>query len=79
MTGSKQVLETVVETTHDLNLFHITDYDGSWDGFDPGRSTQGAETTADQLVTVRSLKNILDIDEEDAGPTRIVTEEALTE
>ena len=79
MTGSKQVLETVVETTHDLNLFHITDYDGSWDGFDPGRSTQGAETTADQLVTVRSLKNILDIDEEDAGPTRIVTEEALTD
>ena len=79
VTGSKQVLETVVETTHDLNLFHITDYDGSWDGFDPGGSIHGAETAADQLVTVRSLKSILGVDEEDAGPTRIVTEETISE
>ncbi|ERG95323.1 V-type ATP synthase subunit I [Haloquadratum walsbyi] len=79
VTGSKQVLETVIEATHDLNLFHITDYDGSWDGFDPGRSVQGAETAADKLVTVRSLKSILNVDDADAGPTRIVTDEEISE
>ncbi|ELZ30464.1 archaeal/vacuolar-type h+-ATPase subunit i [Halogeometricum pallidum JCM 14848] len=77
VTGSKRVMDPVIETVHDLNLLHVTEYDNSWDGFDPGDPAAGAETASDKLVTVRSLESILDVDEEDAGPTRIVTDDAL--
>ncbi|MBB6647150.1 V-type ATP synthase subunit I [Halobellus ruber] len=79
VTGSKAVMEAVVETVHDLNLLHVTEYDGSWEGFDPGDPAAGAEESSERLVTVRALESILDLDAEDAGPTRIVTDEALDE
>ena len=77
VTGSKRVMESVVEAVHDLDILHVTEYDGSWDGFEPGNPVEGADEAADRLVTVRSLESILDVDEEDAGPTRLVTDEAL--
>ncbi len=70
-------MDDVIETVHDLNLVHLNDYDGSWEGFEPGDPIEGAETASDKLVTVRSLESILDLDAEDAGPSRIVTDEAL--
>ena len=79
VTGSKAVMEAVVETVHGLNLLHVTEYDGSWEGFDPGDPASGAEESSERLVTVRALESILDLDEEDAGPTRIVTDDALDE
>ncbi|MFD1598038.1 V-type ATP synthase subunit I [Halobellus rarus] len=79
VTGSKAVMDEVIETAHGLNLLHVTEYDGSWDGFEPGNPVEGAEESSDRLVTVRSLESILDVDAEDAGPTRIVTDEALDE
>ena len=79
VTGSKRVMDDVVETIHELDLLHITEYDGSWDYFEPGNPVEGAETASQKLVTVRSLKSILDVDEDDAGPTRLVTDEALEE
>ncbi len=79
VTGSKSVMDDVVEATHDLNLLHVTDYDGSWEGFSPGDPMPGAEETSDKLVTVRSIETLLDVDEDDGGPTRIVTDEALEE
>ncbi|AXG09150.1 V-type ATP synthase subunit I [Haloplanus rubicundus] len=79
VTGSKGVMDDVVETVHDCNLLHVTEYDGSWDGFQPGNPIDGAETASEKLVTVRSIESILDVDAEDAGPTRIVTDEALEE
>ena len=79
VTGSKAVMEEVVETVHGLNLLHVTEYDGSWEGFDPGDPASGAEESSERLVTVRALESILDLDEEDAGPTRIVTDDALDE
>ncbi|WP_336024479.1 V-type ATP synthase subunit I [Halobellus salinisoli] len=79
VTGSKAVMDEVIETAHGLNLLHVTEYDGSWDGFDPGNPVEGAEESSDRLVTVRSLESILDVDADDAGPTRIVTDEALDE
>jgi V/A-type H+-transporting ATPase subunit I len=79
VTGSKAVMETVVETVHDLNLLDVTEYDGSWEGFEPGDPAAGAEESSERLVTVRALESILDLDAEDAGPTRIVTDEALDE
>jgi V/A-type H+-transporting ATPase subunit I len=79
VTGSKQVMESVIETVHDLRLVDLSDYDGAWEGFEPGQPAEGGEAASEKLVTVRSLKSILDVDEADAGPTRLVTEEALDE
>ncbi|UPW01918.1 V-type ATP synthase subunit I [Halorussus gelatinilyticus] len=77
VTGSRAVMDDVIETVHELNLVHLSDYDGSWEGFEQGNPIEGADDASEKLVTVRSLESILDIDEEDAGPSRIVTDEAL--
>ncbi|WP_254543057.1 V-type ATP synthase subunit I [Halomarina pelagica] len=79
VTGSKKVLDDAIETVHDLNLLHLTDYDGDWEEFTPGNPLSGADRASEKLVTVRSLQSILGIEDEDAGPARIVTEEALDE
>lgn len=77
VTGSKAVMEEVIETVHGLNLLHVVDYDDSWEGFRVGNSQPEAEPLSETLVTVRSIESILDIDEEDAGPSRIVTDEEI--
>ncbi|MFC5365329.1 V-type ATP synthase subunit I [Salinirubrum litoreum] len=77
VTGSKGVMDDVVETVHDMHLLHVTEYDGTWDGFAPGNPGEGAEDASDKLVTVRSIESILDVSPEDAGPTQIVTDEKL--
>ncbi|QLG63533.1 V-type ATP synthase subunit I [Halorarum salinum] len=79
VTGSRGVMEPVIEAVHDLNLLHVTDYDGSWEGFRPGNPIEGAEDAADKLVTVRSIESILEVDEDDAGEARVLTDEALRE
>jgi len=79
VTGSKAVMDDVVEAVHDCNLLHVTEYDGSWEGFEPGNPIGGAEEASEKLVTVRSIESILDVDDDDAGPTRIVTDDALEE
>jgi len=77
--GSQRVLGDVIEAIHDLDLVHLSDYDGNIEGFDNGNPLEGADESAEKLVTVRSLKSILEVSEADAGPTRIVTDEALEE
>ena len=72
VTGSKRVMNDVIETLHELSLVDITDYDGSWEGFDPGDSLEGADETSSMLVTVRALINILDLDEEEVGPSESI-------
>ncbi len=79
VTGSKRVLGDTVEAVHGMDLLHLTDYDGSFDGFEPGDPGAGADEASDKLVTVRSLESILGVEPEDAGPTQLVTEEALDE
>ncbi|WP_336326955.1 V-type ATP synthase subunit I [Halovenus sp. HT40] len=63
--GSKRIMSDVIETMHELNLVHITDYDGSWEGFQPGDSLEGADETSSKLVTVRALENSLDLDKDE--------------
>jgi V/A-type H+-transporting ATPase subunit I len=77
--GSQRVLGDVIEAVHDLDLVHLSDYDGNIEGFDNGEPLEGADEAAEKLVTVRSLKSILEVSEADAGPTRIVTDDALEE
>ena len=77
VTGSRNVLEPVVETVHDLDLVHLIDYDGRWDGFENGDPVSGADEASEKLVTVRSLESILAVTADDAGPSRIVDDEEL--
>jgi V/A-type H+-transporting ATPase subunit I len=77
VTGAKPVLSDTIETIHDLNLVHVTDYDGQWEGFEPGDPIAGADEDAERLVTVRSLLSILDVDEDREGPTEINVEEEM--
>jgi len=79
VTGSRAVMDDVIETVHELNLVHLSDYDGSWEGFEPGDPIEGADEASDKLVTVRSLESMLDLEASDAGPSRIVTDDALDE
>ena len=71
VTGTKRVMDDVIGVVHDLNRVHLTEYDGSWVGFEPGDPIEGAEETSEKLVTIRSLENILDLGPEDAGPAEV--------
>jgi len=79
VTGTKAVMGDVIEAAHGTNLLHLSDYDGGYEGFDAGSPVEGAEDASEKLVTIRSLQSILGVSEDDAGPTRIVTEDALDE
>jgi V/A-type H+-transporting ATPase subunit I len=79
VTGSKRVLDDVIEAIHELDLVHLSDYDGGIEGFENGDPLAGADDASEKLVTVRSLQSILGVSEDDAGSTRIVTEEAIEE
>ncbi|WP_435062969.1 V-type ATP synthase subunit I [Halobaculum sp. EA56] len=79
VTGSKAYQEPVVEAVHDLNLLHVTEYGGGWEGFTQGNPQAGAEDAADKLVTVRSLKSILGVEDDHEGPTRVLDDDELTE
>ncbi|WP_276273064.1 V-type ATP synthase subunit I [Haloarcula litorea] len=77
VTGSKRVMDDTIEAVHGLDMLHVTEYDGSWDGFEPGDPVEGADEAADKLVTVRSLQSILGVDEDDAGSSQLVPDDAL--
>jgi V/A-type H+-transporting ATPase subunit I len=78
VTGSKRVMDDVVETAYDLRLLHVTEYDDSWEGFEPGDPIEGADEVSGKLVTVRALKSTLGVTGEDVSPTnRVVTDETL--
>ncbi len=62
VTGSKSVLEPVIETIHELHLVHLSDYDGSWPGFENGNPLEGADDASEKLVTVRALESTLNLE-----------------
>jgi len=72
VTGSKSVMNEVIETMHEMHIVHITDYDGSWDGFEPGTPLEGSDDTSSQLVTVRAIESTLGVTPADAGSTATV-------
>jgi len=77
VTGASAVMDDVIETVHDLHVVHLSEYEGRWDGFENGTPLAGGDEASEKLVTVRSLKSILGVTDEDAGPSRIVTDEGL--
>jgi len=77
VTGSKRVIDDVIEATYAHHSLHVTDYDDRYEGFEPGTSLDGAETVNERLVTVRSLESILDVDESDAEVARSLDDDEL--
>ncbi|WP_236608593.1 V-type ATP synthase subunit I [Salinarchaeum sp. Harcht-Bsk1] len=70
VTGSKSILDEVIDALHELNRVHLTDYDGSWEAFDNGDPSEGADEASERLVTVRGLESTLDLDDEELPPER---------
>ncbi|WP_228442381.1 V-type ATP synthase subunit I [Natrarchaeobaculum sulfurireducens] len=68
--GSKGVMPTVIDEIHGLNLVHLSDYDGSWEGFDNGNPIEGADDASEKLVTVRALESTLGLSSEEMAPGR---------
>ena len=77
VTGSKRVIDDVIEAAYAHHSLHVTDYDERYEGFEPGSSLDGAETVNERLVTVRSLESILDVDEDDAEVARPLDDDEL--
>ncbi|ELZ58607.1 V-type ATP synthase subunit I [Halorubrum hochstenium] len=77
VTGSKRVIDDVIEAAYSHHSLHVTDYDERYEGFEPGTSLEGAETLNERLVTVRSLESILDVDEDDAEVARPLDDDEL--
>ncbi|ELZ51263.1 V-type ATPase 116 kDa subunit [Halorubrum coriense DSM 10284] len=77
VTGSKRVIDDVIEATYAHHSLHVTDYDDRYEGFEPGTSLDGAESVNERLVTVRSLESILDVDEDDAEVARSLDDDEL--
>lgn len=78
VTGSKRVIDDVIEAAYDHHSLHVTDYDDRYEGFEPGTSLEGAEDVNERLVTVRSLESILDVSEDDADGPGKLGDDALT-
>ncbi|MFB6221410.1 MAG: V-type ATP synthase subunit I [Halolamina sp.] len=79
VTGSKRVMGSVIETVHEQNLLHVSEYDGSWEGFEQGSPEAEAEWASEKLVTVRSIESILGVKAADVDGPRVVTDEAIEE
>ena len=79
VTGSKRVIDDVIEAAYAHHSLHVTDYDDRYEGFEPGTSLDGAETVNERLVTVRSLESILDVDEDDAEVARSLDDDELVD
>ncbi|MFA9515903.1 V-type ATP synthase subunit I [Halopenitus sp. H-Gu1] len=77
VTGSKRVIDEVIETAYDHHSLHVTDYEDDFEGFEPGSSLEGAADVNERLVTVRSLGSILEVEPGDAGPTGVLDDAEL--
>lgn len=79
VTGSNRVIEPVIEAIHDLEVVHLSEYEGQIEGFETGTPLTGADDAADNLVTVRSLQSMLDVTERDIEDRRILDWETVPE
>ncbi|WP_053946887.1 V-type ATP synthase subunit I [Halolamina sediminis] len=75
--GSKQVMGSVIEVVHDANVLDVSEYDGSWEGFQPGDPDADAEQASEKLVTVRSLKSMLGVDGDSVDASHTVSDEEI--
>ncbi|MDY6764571.1 MAG: V-type ATP synthase subunit I, partial [Halobacteria archaeon] len=79
ITGSKRYLDDVIEALHELNLVHVIDYDGEWEGFENGTPLEDAEYASEKLVQIRSIENILDIEKDEEEFERLSLDDSEIE
>ncbi|OYR49443.1 V-type ATP synthase subunit I [Halorubrum sp. Ea8] len=77
VTGSKRVIDDVIEAAYAHHSLHVTDYDERYEGFAPGESLEGAQTVNERLVTVRSLESVLDVEGDEVDAARAIDDEEL--
>jgi V/A-type H+-transporting ATPase subunit I len=77
VTGSKRVIDDVIEAAYAHHSLHVTDYDERYEGFAPGESLEGAETVNERLVTVRSLESVLDVEGDEVDAALAIGDEEL--
>lgn len=59
--GSKNVMESVVEKLHELNLMHIVNYTSGADYFEQGKTMGKGKEFSENLIKLRSIERYLDI------------------
>lgn len=59
--GHKNIMKDTVETLHNLNVYHIEDYNEEEPGLEIGKPFESAEDISKKLVKIRSLSNYLGV------------------
>ncbi|MCX9084175.1 MAG: V-type ATP synthase subunit I [Candidatus Methanoperedens sp.] len=67
--GTKDLMESVISTFHDLNLLHITDYSEESETFKIGKPLKPASKMSEYLLSLRSISNQLGIIENESQGT----------
>ncbi|MCD1295989.1 V-type ATP synthase subunit I [Methanocella sp. CWC-04] len=57
--GSKEVMETTINTLHDINLLHMEDYTEEEEYFRIGKPLKSATSLSEKLLKLRSIKSYL--------------------
>ena len=71
--GSKDMMDSVVDTLASLNALHFIEYDGSEEGFNLGVPKEEAEVVGKRLSKLRSAASLVDV----SGPKNPVSAEKV--
>ncbi|RZN48987.1 V-type ATP synthase subunit I [archaeon] len=64
--GSKDVLESTINTLYDLKIIHIIDYQGSEEGFEIGKPIKKTSLFSEYVLSLRALKDVLNLSDKSA-------------
>ena len=65
--GTKDLMEPVISTFHNLNMLHITDYSEETETFKIGKPLKPASKMSEYLLSLRAISNQLGMKEEESG------------
>ena len=71
--GSKDMMDSVIDTLASLNALHFIEYDGSEEGFNLGVPKEEAEVVGKRLSKLRSAASLVDV----SGPKNPVSAEKV--
>lgn len=57
--GTKDVMETTINTLHDLDVFHVEEYTAEGEYFKIGRPLKAATSLSEKLLKLRSIRSYL--------------------
>jgi V/A-type H+-transporting ATPase subunit I len=57
--GTKDVMETTINTLHDLDIFHMEDYTAEGEYFKIGKPLKSATSLSEKLLKLRSIRSYL--------------------